>query len=71
MRWISLTLAAALGCAPLVANDDNVKTDERLNNAASLFSEVMGTPDRAIPQGLLNRSYCVVLVPGLNGSSCC
>jgi lipid-binding SYLF domain-containing protein len=65
MRWISLTLAAALGCAPLVANDDNVKTDERLNNAASLFSEVMGTPDRAIPQGLLNRSYCVVLVPGL------
>jgi lipid-binding SYLF domain-containing protein len=65
MKLISLTLAAALGCAPLVANDDNVKTDERLNNAASLFSEVMGTPDRAIPQGLLNRSYCVVLVPGL------
>ena len=22
------------------------KTDERLNNAATLFSEVMGTPDR-------------------------
>jgi lipid-binding SYLF domain-containing protein len=65
MRWISLTLAAALACAPLLASDGNSKTDARLNDAASLFSEVMGTPDRAIPQGLLNKSYCVVLVPGL------
>jgi len=36
-----------------------------LDDAATLFSEVMGTPDRAIPQGLLNKAYCVVLVPGL------
>jgi len=68
MRWISLTLAA-LACAPLsaplLANDDNQKTEDRLNGAASLFSDVMGTPDRAIPQRLLDKSYCVVLVPGL------
>jgi lipid-binding SYLF domain-containing protein len=63
MQWIPLTLAAALACAPVLADD--VKTDERLNNAASLFSEVMGTPDRAIPQGLLNKAYCIVVVPGL------
>jgi lipid-binding SYLF domain-containing protein len=63
MRWTLSMLAAALVCAPLLAND--VKTDERLNNAANLFSEVMGTPDRSIPQGLLNKSYCVVVVPGL------
>ena len=25
----------------------------------------MGTPDRSIPQGLLNKSYCIVLVPGM------
>ena len=65
MRWISLTLAAALACAPVLASDEKNKTAERLDAAASLFSEVMGTPDRAIPQGLLNKSYCVVLVPGL------
>jgi lipid-binding SYLF domain-containing protein len=63
-----LTLAA-LACAPLSAplsaGDENHKTGDRLNGAANLFSEVMGTPDRAIPQGLLNKSYCVVLVPGL------
>ncbi|HUB77937.1 MAG TPA: lipid-binding SYLF domain-containing protein [Bryobacteraceae bacterium] len=64
MRWISLTLGAALVCAPALANEAT-KTSERLNEAATLFSEVMGTPDRAIPQGLLNKAYCVVLVPGL------
>jgi SH3 domain-containing YSC84-like protein 1 len=65
MRWISLTLATALACAPVLAADDKSKTNERLDDAASLFSEVMGTPDRAIPQGLLDKSYCMVLVPGL------
>ena len=41
------------------------KTDERLDDAADLFSEIMGTPDKSIPQDLLNKSQCVVLVPGL------
>ena len=62
MKWIQLTLAAALACAPVLAES---KVNERLDDAAGLFSEVMGTPDRAIPQGLLNRAYCIVLVPGL------
>ncbi len=56
------TLLAAITCAPLMADE---KTNERLADAASLFSEIMRTPDRAIPQGLLDKSACVVLVPGL------
>jgi len=59
-----LILGAALACAPALANNES-KTSGRLDDAATLFSEVMGTPDRAIPQGLLNKAYCVVLVPGL------
>jgi lipid-binding SYLF domain-containing protein len=65
MRWITFPLALALASAPLLASDEKSRTDERLDDAASLFSEVMGTPDRAIPQGLLNKAECVVLVPGL------
>jgi lipid-binding SYLF domain-containing protein len=69
MRWITLTLTLtltlALGCAPLSAKDENGKTAERLADAATLFSEIMGTPDKSIPQDLLDKSYCVVLVPGL------
>ena len=41
------------------------KVDDRLDDAASLFSEVMGTPDRSIPQDLLNKAYCVIVVPGV------
>lgn len=59
-----LTLAAALSCQAGFAADAT-KTDERLDDAATLFSEVMGTPDKGIPQDLLNKSYCVILVPGM------
>src|ERR1039457_665743 len=65
MRWISLTLGFALACAPLVAADTKTKAAERLDESAGLFSEIMGTPDKSIPQDLLERSHCIVLVPDL------
>jgi len=52
-------------CAPLLSADTTTKTAERLDDSASLFSEIMSTPDRAIPQELLERAQCVVSVPEL------
>jgi lipid-binding SYLF domain-containing protein len=60
-----MTLTIALACLPALADDVKSKTDERLGDAASLFSEVMSTPDKAIPQDLLNKSECVILIPSL------
>jgi lipid-binding SYLF domain-containing protein len=65
MRLLTYTLALAIGCAPLLAKDDKTKNADRLDDAASLFSEIMGAPDKSIPQDLLNKSQCIVLVPGL------
>ena len=65
MRLLVFSLAVAACCSPLLAADEKSKTNERLDDSASLFSEVMGTPDKAIPQNLLDKSYCIVLVPGL------
>lgn len=65
MRLLTFTLAVVVTCAPLLAKGDKAKTNERLDDAASLFSEIMGTPDKAIPQNLLDKAYCIVLVPGL------
>jgi lipid-binding SYLF domain-containing protein len=65
MGWVSLTLAFAIVGAPLLAADTTTKTAERLDDSASLFSEIMSTPDRAIPQELLERAQCVVIVPEL------
>jgi lipid-binding SYLF domain-containing protein len=64
MRSTSILLTTVLACSPLLAAEKS-KTNERLDDAASLFSEVMGTPDKAIPQNLLDKAACIVLVPGL------
>lgn len=38
---------------------------KRLNNAATVFDEIMGISDRSIPQKILDKSHCAVIVPGL------
>ncbi len=65
MRLAPLTLAFAMGCTTLAIAAEKTKTAERLDDSATLFSEIMGTPDKSIPQDLLEKSHCIVLVPGL------
>jgi lipid-binding SYLF domain-containing protein len=38
---------------------------KRLEDSAAVFSEIMSTPDKSIPQDLLAKAYCVVIVPAL------
>ncbi|HEY1339931.1 MAG TPA: lipid-binding SYLF domain-containing protein [Bryobacteraceae bacterium] len=64
MRWFTIALLAASGCALLPAAEES-KTAERLDDSAALFSEVMQAPDKSIPQDLLDKAACIVLVPGL------
>jgi lipid-binding SYLF domain-containing protein len=55
--FLTLTGATLLSAATDV--------DKRLDAAASTFKEVMGTPDKSIPQDLLAKAECIVVVPGL------
>jgi lipid-binding SYLF domain-containing protein len=41
------------------------EADKRLQAAGTVFSEVMSISDKSIPQDLLNKAECVVIVPGL------
>jgi lipid-binding SYLF domain-containing protein len=41
------------------------KHGQRLDDAAAVLDEVMAAPDKGIPQDLLNKAHCVVIVPGL------
>jgi len=45
----------------IFAND----TEKRLDAAANVFSDIMGAPDKGIPQDLLGKAACVVVVPGV------
>ncbi len=40
------------------------KYEKRLQSSAEVFREIMDTPDQSIPQDLLNKAECVVIVPG-------
>ena len=56
-----LAVAAALSPALFAATE----ADKRLDAAADLVTDMMNASDKGIPQDLLNRSECVVLIPGL------
>jgi lipid-binding SYLF domain-containing protein len=58
-----LMIVAALAVAPLLAKDS--EPVKRLNEAAAVFSEIMATPDKGIPQDMLANAHCIVIVPGL------
>jgi lipid-binding SYLF domain-containing protein len=51
--------------ACLVYAADKNPDAERLDRAAEVFQEVMAAPDRGVPQDLLDKSACIVVVPGL------
>jgi lipid-binding SYLF domain-containing protein len=43
----------------------NKEPAKRLGEAAAVFSEVMSAPDKGIPQELLEKAHCIVIVPSL------
>ena len=56
-------LVAALALAPLLAKSG--EPVKRLDAAAAVLSEIMATPDKGIPQEMLEKAHCIVVVPGL------
>jgi SH3 domain-containing YSC84-like protein 1 len=60
---ITTTLATAVALTPLLAQDN--EPAQRLDAAAAVLSEIMATPDKGIPQDLLEKAHCIVIVPEL------
>ena len=57
------SLFVFLALTPLLAQEP--EPVKRLDEAAAVFAEVMATPDKGIPQDLLEKAHCIVVVPGL------
>src|SRR5258706_11765573 len=62
------TLAAAVAvgvfCIPS-AQGSPKETQERLGEATTVLTEIMNAPDKGIPDDMLKRAQCVVVVPSL------
>ena len=61
MRSIAIFSTLVLSATGLLADT----AQERLRDSAAVFAEVMSTPDKGIPQDLLRKAQCAVIVPGL------
>ncbi len=42
---------------------------ERLKEASVVFTEIMGTPEKGIPEELLGKANCIVIVPGMKSGA--
>ena len=60
---MATTIVTTLALTPLLAVDN--EPAKRLDEAAAVFSEIMGSPDKGIPQDLLQNAHCIVIVPDL------
>ncbi|MDQ6664383.1 MAG: lipid-binding SYLF domain-containing protein [Acidobacteriota bacterium] len=64
MRNSMMVMLAAASLTPsLFAKKEDV--DKRLAAASTVMSEIMNTPDKGIPDELLDSAECVIIVPSL------
>jgi len=56
-------LIAGLATGAILAKER--EPDKRLQDAAGVVNEMMGMPDKGIPQSVLEKAQCIVVIPGL------
>ena len=59
-----LAIAGTMNIAGFAA-DREVKVDDRLDASAEALADMMKAADKGIPQDLLDKAHCVVIVPGM------
>jgi len=67
MRKTFVTILAIAGTmsSAAFAADREIKVDDRLDASADTLTDMMHAADKGIPQDLLDKSHCVVVVPGM------
>ena len=62
MRKLITIVLAACCAAPFYAQE---KEDARLKESYQVLKEILATPDKGIPQDLVNKAECVVVFPSV------
>jgi lipid-binding SYLF domain-containing protein len=61
--WV-LAIAGSMSTAAFAA-DREVKVDDRLDASADALADMMHASDNGIPQDLIDKARCVVVIPGM------
>jgi lipid-binding SYLF domain-containing protein len=65
MKTLTIAAATAALAVTVAYAADKYKEEDRAKDAAAVLSELMQTPDKGIPQDLLNKAHCAVIIPGV------
>ncbi|MFY9643630.1 MAG: lipid-binding SYLF domain-containing protein [Terriglobales bacterium] len=69
MKYLLALTTLALVSANLTWADDNKKDqsdiDKRVEASAHVLNEIMATPDKAIPDGIMRDAKCIAVVPSM------
>jgi len=67
MRKTLVTILAIAGTmsSAAFAADREIKVDDRLDASADTLTDMMHADDKGIPQDLLDKAHCVVIIPGM------
>lgn len=58
--FVTMIMALSLSARASSSRADDV---HRIEDSAQIFQEIMGAPDRAIPQYLLDSAQCIAIIP--------
>jgi SH3 domain-containing YSC84-like protein 1 len=62
---LTILAAGAFVFSPLAMADKESSADDRLNASADVLRDMMHADDKGIPQDLMNRAQCVVVIPNM------
>ena len=67
MKTLKQTVLAAViaGATVFGGSNQEVEAVKRVHEATEVFKEIMNAKDAGIPQELLDRAHCAVIVPGM------
>ena len=63
-KAIAFLMMLAVFALPLAAADDDEREDKRLENCGKILNEILIEPEHGMPQYILDRAYCVIMLPG-------
>ena len=61
----TVLMSASLFARPASNSMSVNDTEKRLDAATRVLSDILGAPDKGIPQDLLGKAACVVVIPGV------
>ena len=62
---VALSAVALLGSSLGWATDDDSDIAKRIDTSASVLNEIMATPDKAIPDKVMDNAKCIAVVPSM------